>query len=75
MRTRFKKQIGPGFFGLGMALQILFYLIGSDINENEVLQEPFGLLPVSWIFMFTGIVMIMINSLKRWLNWHDNAVN
>ena len=75
MRTRLKKQLGPFAFGLGIALQLLFYLIGSDINENEVLQEPFGLLPVSWIFMFTGIVMIMINSLKRWLNWHDDAVN
>ena len=75
MRTRFNKQIGRVFFGLGIALQIFFYLIGSDINENGVLQEPFGLLPVIYIFMFTGIVMIMINLLKRWRNWHDDAVN
>ena len=59
MRTRLKKQLGPFAFGLGIVLQILFYLIGSDVNENGVLHEPFVLLPVSFILMFTGIVMIM----------------
>ena len=68
MRTRLKKQLGPFAFGLGIALQILFYLIGSDVNENGVLHEPFVLLPVSFILMFTGIVMIMIDLFKRWRN-------
>ena len=68
MRTRLKKQLGPFAFGLGIALQILFYLIGLDVNENGVLREPFVVLPVSFIFMFTGIVMIMTDLFKRWRN-------
>ena len=68
MRTLVNKKLGPFVLGLGIALQILFYLISSDVNENGVLHEPFGLLPVSCIFMFTGIVMIMTDLFKRWRN-------
>ena len=68
MRTLVNKQLGPFVLGLGIALQILFYLISSDVNANGVLHEPFGLLPVSCIFMFTGIVMIMTDLFKRWRN-------
>jgi len=65
MRTRLKKQLGPFAFGMGIALQILFYLIGSDVSENGILQEPFGLLPISFIFLFIGILTMILGLWRR----------
>ena len=58
MKTLSIKQLGFCFFFLGIALQILFYLLGSDVSENGILQEPFGLIPISFVFIFIGILMI-----------------
>jgi len=52
-------------FFFGIALQILFYRIGSDEGENGILQEPFGLLPISFIFLFIGILMMALGLWRR----------
>ena len=65
MKTLSLAQLGSCFLFLGVALQILFYLIGSDVNENGVLQEPFGLLPISFIFIFIGILMMALGLWRR----------
>ena len=65
MKTLSIKQLGLCFFFLGIALQILFYLIGSDVSENGILQEPFGLLPISFIFLFIGILTMILGLWRR----------
>ena len=65
MKTLSIKQLGLCFFFFGIALQILFYLIGSDVSENGILQEPFGLLPISFIFLFIGILMMALGLWRR----------
>ena len=65
MKTLSLAQLGSCFLFLGVTLQILFYLIGSDVNENGVLQEPFGLLPISFIFIFIGILTMALGLWRR----------
>ncbi|WP_041421689.1 DUF3955 domain-containing protein [Shewanella sediminis] len=52
------------FFSLGLVCQFTFYLIGSRVDENGFLIEPFGLLPISWMFISLGLVLLIIRLVK-----------
>jgi hypothetical protein len=42
-------------------------LIGSTIDEQGFLHEPFGLLPIGWLLIFVGAVMAIIAGIRALL--------
>ena len=45
--------------GLGLALWAGYAVQGSFVDEDGVLQEPFHLLALGWVFTFAGAVALM----------------
>jgi len=52
------------FLFLGLMCQFAFNVIGSRVDENGFLIEPFGLLPISWMFISLGLVLLIIRWVK-----------
>ena len=59
-----KKKLPLVFFILSISCYILFFLIGSEIDDNGYLNEPFGLLPIGALFFFLSIMIFAWNKLK-----------
>ena len=49
MATKYK--VATGLLIAGIVCFGLFYLIGSEVDENGYLNEPFYLLPIGFIFI------------------------
>ena len=32
-----------------------YALIGSSVDEQGILREPFALIPIGWLFLFVGV--------------------
>jgi len=41
-----------------------YNFIGSTIDKNGFLHEPFFLIPIGWLFLFSGIVLFIFAVLK-----------
>ena len=52
MATKYKITIT--FLVLGILCFLSFGLIGSEVDENGFLIEPFFLIPIGWLFLFLG---------------------
>ncbi len=50
-----KYKITITFLVLGILCFLSFRLIGSEIDENGILREPFFLIPIGWLFLFLGL--------------------
>ncbi len=50
-----KVMIGFGMMVIGGVLMIAYNLIGSEIDGNGFLHEPFFLIPIGVLFIFLGI--------------------
>ncbi|MFU2031854.1 MULTISPECIES: DUF3955 domain-containing protein [Bacillus] len=48
---------------LGVLCIIMFNVIGSEVKRDGTLVEPFYLIPLAYLFTFTGIVAILCVSL------------
>ena len=59
-----KKKLPLVFFILSLSCYILFFLIGSEIDDNGYLNEPFGLLPIGALFFFLSVMVFAWNKLK-----------
>jgi len=59
-----KKKLPLVFFILSISCYILFFLIGSEIDDNGYLNEPFGLLPIGALFFFLLVMIFAWNKLK-----------
>jgi len=59
-----KKKLPLVFFILSISCYILFFLIGSEIDDNGYLNEPFGLLPIGALFFFISVMIFAWNKLK-----------
>ena len=56
--------------GLGLALWAGYAVQGSHVDEDGVLQEPFHLLALGWLFILTGGVAPMAALVARIIkNW------
>jgi hypothetical protein len=44
---------------------LTFNLIGSEVDENGVLQEPFFLIPFSYLSFALGIIFAIISVIKK----------
>ena len=53
------------FIGLTITLMVAFNLIGSKVNSNGVLEEPFYLIPFAYTSFIVGIIFLVISLLKK----------
>ncbi|QEL87620.1 DUF3955 domain-containing protein [Bacillus mycoides] len=44
---------------LGVLCIIMFNIIGSEVKPDGTLVEPFFLIPLAYLFVFTGIIAIL----------------
>jgi len=58
LETKFK--IATSFLAIGVLCFLLFYLIGSEIDESGDLHEPFFLLPVGFISIIISIILYVL---------------
>ena len=39
--------------------------LGSRLDQEGVLHEPFGLIPLGWLFDFVGLVLLVLAWVRR----------
>ena len=60
-----KKKLPIILFLISISCYLLFFLIGSKIDENGYLDEPFFLLPVGALFFFSSAMVYAWNKIKK----------
>jgi hypothetical protein len=53
------------FWSMGLVCLAAYHLIGSYVDEQGVLVEPFALIPLSWLFLVLGGVALLAVLLTR----------
>ena len=53
------------FISLTIIFMLAFNLIGSEVDANGTLQEPFFLIPFSYLSFVLGIVFAIISVVKK----------
>jgi hypothetical protein len=43
----------------------LFQRIGSRLDDQGFLYEPFGLIPLGWMFVIAGAVLLVLSRVRR----------
>jgi hypothetical protein len=43
----------------------LFQRTGSRLDDQGFLHEPFGLIPLGWMFVFAGAVLLVLSRVRR----------
>ena len=51
-----RTKIAILLFLMGVACHVAYYLIGSHVDENGVLVEPFPLIPIGYLFYIGSII-------------------
>ena len=46
------------------ACVIAFEIIGSSVNEDGTLVEPFFLIPIAWLLFATGVILGIATFIK-----------
>ena len=46
-------------FIIGIACMVAFNIIGSEVAPDGTLLEPFYLIPMSFLFMVIGIILVL----------------
>ncbi len=58
------------FFGIiviiGTVCLLTFNWIGSTVDSNGVLHEPFALLPIGYLIIVVGVVGFVVTMLQTW---------
>ncbi|WP_193647026.1 DUF3955 domain-containing protein [Bacillus cereus] len=57
MKKKYLLASSPIF--LGLLCIIMFNIIGSEVKPDGTLVEPFFLIPLAYLFIFTGIIAIL----------------
>ena len=57
-------RIGLTSLLLGFGLLAAFRLIGSSVDQDGFLHEPFTLLPVGWLFVLLGAAWMVIATIR-----------
>ncbi len=53
------------FMGLTIIFMVIFNFIGTNINSEGILEEPFYLIPLAYTSFIVGIVFFIISLLKK----------
>jgi hypothetical protein len=57
-------RIGLTSLLLGFGLLAAFRLIGSSVDQDGFLHEPFALLPIGWLFVLLGAAWMVIATIR-----------
>jgi hypothetical protein len=60
LRIRFLPWPAVLLMAAGFACWIAFALIGSTVDSQGVLHEPFGLIPIGWLLLLLGGLVIVL---------------
>jgi Na+-transporting NADH:ubiquinone oxidoreductase subunit NqrB len=47
-----------------LACVVAFEIIGSSVNEDGTLVEPFFLIPIAWLLFVTGVILGIATFIK-----------
>lgn len=47
-------------FIIGIGCFIAYNIIGSEVAPDGTLIEPFGLIPIGYLFFFIGIITLLV---------------
>ena len=59
------KKITILLFIIGLLCLLAFNLIGSTVDAQGVLHEPFGLIPIGFLLIVLGVVLYGYQRLKN----------
>lgn len=62
-------RIGVLIAAIGLSCLLAFRMIGSSIDSNNILQEPFGLLPIGYLLVFVGALVAFIGYIRLLIAW------
>jgi hypothetical protein len=54
------KRWSLALLGLGLACLVAFRLIGSEVDADGVLREPFALIPIGWFSISLGLILAAV---------------
>ena len=60
-----KYKIATSLLIFGIICFVSFYLIGSEVDENGYLKEPFALLPIGFISICLSMVLFIVFALIK----------
>lgn len=60
-----KYRIGLLFSISGILFLIAYKFIGSSVDENGVLIETFGFIPLFWLFQLLAIIALIVTFFKN----------
>jgi hypothetical protein len=59
------------FLAFSMVCLLSFNLIGSYVDENGLLVEPFGFIPLFWLFILLALVSFFVSLFRKRKNRTD----
>ncbi|CAB4578948.1 unannotated protein [freshwater metagenome] len=62
---KISRKLAYLFISITILSTLLLNVIGSSVNENGVLVEPFFLIPLSYLSFILGIVFAVISVIKK----------
>lgn len=68
-------RAGAIVVALGAAFLMTFLIIGSSIDENGILHEPFALLPIGYLLLFLGTLLTLLGLLISFINKRHSGPN
>ena len=60
-----KYKIATSLLVFGIICFGLFYLIGSEVDENGYLKEPFFLLPIGFISICFSMILYVVFAIAK----------
>lgn len=63
MATKYK--VATGLLIAGIVCFVLFYLIGTEVDENGYVNEPFYLLPIGFISICLSMVLYIAFAIAK----------
>lgn len=58
---------------MGLACFVAFELIGSTIDENGTLHEPFGLIPIGLLLLGLAMLLLLVGAVRGvWLRRNNH---
>ena len=63
METKYK--IATALLVFGIMCFVSFELIGTELDENGFMNEPFALLPIGFIFICLSMVLFIVFALIK----------
>ncbi|SDW68782.1 DUF3955 domain-containing protein [Lysobacter enzymogenes] len=53
-------------FALAAVCALAYHAIGAQIDADGFLREPFGLIPIGWLFAVSGALLAIAAGARAW---------